>query len=160
MDDLVESQRNRFRSSGTPSWLRVSVGCGTMTAMGFDDLADAMRQFDDAVQQRDRSALDEVLDADYALVLVHPAAVFMPRGRWLDVLADYVMHDYAIEEQYVDIDGDVAAVLTRVRMQAVVLGVDRSGVFVVSDTWRRRGDGWRVWRRHSSPLAAGEMPTA
>jgi len=109
----------------------------------FDDLAAAMRRFDDAVQQRDRVAADEVLDEDYALVLVHPAAALMPRARWLQVLNDYV-----------------AAVLSRVRMQATVLGEDRSGLFVLTDVWRRRAGGWRIWRHHSSPLSAGEMPRA
>jgi hypothetical protein len=31
---------------------------------------------------------------------------------------------------------------------------------VLDDVWRRRADGWRVWRRHSTPLAAGRMPGA
>jgi len=126
--------------------------------MTFDDLAAAMRRFDDAVQQRDRVAAEEVLDEDYALVLVHPGAAVMPRARWLQVLEDYVVHSYAVEEQHVDRADDVAAVLSRVRMQATVLGEDRSGVFVLSDVWRLRKSGWRVWRRHSSPLSAGAMP--
>ena len=98
------------------------------------------------------------MDDDYALVLVHPSAALMPRARWLEVLPDYVVHSYTIEEQRIDHDDDVAAVLSRVHMQATVLGEDRSGLFVISDVWRRREDGWRVWRRHSSPLAAGRMP--
>jgi len=52
----------------------------------------------------------------------------------------------------------VAAVLSKVYMRATVLGEDRSGLFVISDFWRHGKDGWRVWRRHSSPLTAGEMP--
>lgn len=126
--------------------------------MTSDDLAAAMRRFDDAVQQRDRLAADEVLDEDYALVLVQPTAIVMPRARWLQVLDDYVVHAYVIEEQHIDLVDDVAAVLSRVRMQATVLGADRSGLFVLTDVWRRRDDGWRIWRRHSSPLSAGEMP--
>lgn len=128
--------------------------------MTFDDLAAAMRRFDDAVQQRDRVAAEEVLDEEYALVLVHPSAALMPRARWLEVLDDYVVHSYAVEEQHVDQVDDVAAVLSRVRMQATVLGADRSGLFVITDVWRRREGGWRVWRRHSSPLSAGDMPGA
>ena len=122
------------------------------------DLASAMRKFDDAVLQRDRSAAEEVLDEDYALVLVHPAPATMPRTRWLEVLDDYVVDSYSIEEQRVDQSGDLAAVLSRVRMQATVIGQDRSGLFVISDVWRLRDGHWQVWRRHSSPLTAGEMP--
>jgi ketosteroid isomerase-like protein len=67
------------------------------------------------------------------------------------------VHDWDVEEQLVDISGDTAAVLQRVRMDATVLGQDRSGIFVVSDIWRREGGSWRVWRRHSTPLTAGEI---
>ena len=126
--------------------------------MSFDDLARAMRRFDEAVQGRDPVAAEAVLDHDFALVLVHPAPAVMPRARWLEVLKHYVVHSYAIEHQYVDVDHDVAAVLSRVSMEATVLGEDRSGQFVISDLWLRRPGGWRVWRRHSSPLSAGEMP--
>ena len=43
-------------------------------------------------------------------------------------------------------------------MQATMLGEDRSGTFIVSDTWLRTGDEWQVWRRHSTPPQAGPMP--
>jgi ketosteroid isomerase-like protein len=129
-------------------------------AMTSHDLAIAMRKFDDAVQLRDRGLAEEVLDDDYALVLVHPAPATMPRDRWLEVLDDYMVHSYSVEEQRVDRSDVVATVLSKVQMQATVLGQDRSGLFVISDVWRRGSDGWRVWRRHSSPLTAGEMPGA
>lgn len=119
-----------------------------------------MRSFDEAVQQRDHALAERVLDDDYVLVLVHPAPAMMPRARWLEVLEHYVVHSYDIEEQVVDQSGDVAAVLSRVHMRATVLGEDRSGLFVISDFWRHEDHGWRVWRRHSSPLTAGEMPGA
>jgi len=45
----------------------------------------------------------------------------------------------------------------RLTMTAMVLGEDRSGAFVISDVWLRGADGWRIWRRHSTPLAAGPM---
>lgn len=124
------------------------------------DLTSAMRKFDDAVLQRDRSAAEDVLDEDYALVLVHPAPAMMPRARWLEVLDDYLVDSYSIEEQRVDQSGDVAVVLSKIRMQATVIGQDRSGLFVITDVWRLRDGRWHVWRRHSSPLTAGEMPGA
>ena len=84
----------------------------------------------------------------------------MPRKRWLEVLPAYVVHDYEVEERFIDVDGDVAAVLQRVRMQATVGDQDRSGRFVISDVWRRSPDGWQIWRRHSTPFEAGRMPGA
>jgi ketosteroid isomerase-like protein len=123
-----------------------------------DDLDRRMEQFQVSIESRDLDLARDVLDDDYALVLVHPAQATMPRSRWLEVLTDYVVHDYEVQDQSVDVDGDCAAVLHRVRMSATVLGEDRSGMFVISDVWRRRSGSWRVWRRHSTPLAAGAMP--
>lgn len=119
-----------------------------------------MNEFDEAVLQRDEQLARQVLHPDYALVLVHPTRTVMPRERWLAVLPDYLVSTWSVSEQTVDVDADTAAVLQRVDMEATVLGVDRSGPFIISDIWRRGADGWQVWRRHSTPLAAGDMPGA
>ena len=108
--------------------------------------------------ERDASLAREVLDDDYVLVLVHPAQATIPRERWLEVLEDYVVHEYEVLDHVVEVDGDCAAVLHRARMSATVLGEDRSGLFVISDIWRRRSGVWGVWRRHSTPLDAKVMP--
>ena len=125
-----------------------------------DELAARMAEFDRVVLERDTELAESVLDEDYQLVLVQPSPAEMPRDRWLAVLPDYVVDEFLVESQQVDVDGDTAAVLSKVSMRATVLGQDRSGVFVVSDVWRRRPDGWRVWRRHSTPASAGRMPGA
>ena len=119
-----------------------------------------MHRFQRCIEERDRAAAEAILDDDYALVLVQPAKAVMPRSRWLEVLADYVVHSYDVREMVMDVDDDVAVVLHRDEMSATVLGEDRSGTFVITDVWRRRGGTWRIWRRHSTPLAAGEMPGA
>lgn len=138
----------------------VCTGTGQDVLMPTDDLTTAMQRFDDAVMQRDRQTAEQVLDDDYALVLVHPSPAQMPRARWLEVLEDYHVHSYSVVEQRVDESDGLAVVLSKVQMQATVLGDDRSGTFVISDVWRLRDGSWRVWRRHSSPLTAGEMPGA
>lgn len=125
-----------------------------------DELLARADVFDRVVIDRDQGAAASVLDDDYALVLVQPEPAIMPRDRWIELLPDYVVHAWEIEERTVHVDGDTAAVLQRLKMKATVLGEDRSGTIVVSDIWRRRDDGWRVWRRHSTPLAAGRMPGA
>jgi ketosteroid isomerase-like protein len=123
-------------------------------------LEDRMAAFQRCIEARDRAAAEDVLHAGYALVLVQPARAVMLRARWLEVLPDYVVHSYRVEEQVVDVDGDVAAVVHRVEMAATVLGQERSGLFVISDVWRRDTEAWRVWRRHSTPLRAGPLPGA
>ncbi|MEP7035656.1 MAG: nuclear transport factor 2 family protein [Dermatophilaceae bacterium] len=124
------------------------------------ELLERAAQFQECIERRNAVAAHEVLDRDYALVLVHPARVMVPRDQWLAMLPDYVVHSYRVEEQVADVDEDCATILLRVRMQATVMGQDRSGTFVLTDVWRRRADGWRIWRRHSTPLAAGVMPQA
>ena len=123
-----------------------------------DDLREQMTNFDSCVLKRDAALADAVLDDDYMLMLVAPVPALIPRRSWLDMLPEYIVHSYSVQHLDVHVDGDAAAVLQRVDMQATVRGVDRSGVFVITDIWRRRPDGWRVWRRHSTPLDAGPMP--
>jgi ketosteroid isomerase-like protein len=123
-----------------------------------ENLESRMAEFDRCVRERDKALAETVLHEQYALVLVQPSPAEMPRARWLEVLDDYVVHDYAVQEQRIDVDGDLAAVLQRVQMRATVLGKDRSGTFVISDVWRRGAGGWQVWKRHSTPLEAGRVP--
>lgn len=117
-----------------------------------------MTEFQRCIAERDVEAATVVLDADYALVLVQPVAAVVSKDRWLATLPDYIVHSYDVQEQLIDVDGDVAAVLHRAQMHATVAGVDRSGVFIVTDIWRRRDGQWRVWKRHSTPLTAGPVP--
>lgn len=119
-----------------------------------------MDDFQRCVETRDRLRAEEILDEDFALELVKPSVVRMPRKRWLEVLDDYVVHAYEVQEQVLSLDGDHAVLLQRVLMQATVVGEDRSGYFVLSDIWRLRDGTWRLWRRHSTPVSAGGMPSA
>jgi ketosteroid isomerase-like protein len=123
-----------------------------------DDLEHRIEDFQRCIETRDGVLAQDVLDDDYALVLVHPSPATMAREQWLDVLDDYVIHSYEVRARTTHVDGDCAAILQRVQMSATVLGEDRSGVFVISDFWRHRDGAWRVWRRHSTPLTAGVMP--
>ncbi len=150
----------------------VSVWHGVMSGSGqrsrafweaeimVDQLEDRIASFQTCIESRDREAAEDVLHPQYALVLVQPVRAVMSRTRWLEVLPDYVVHSYCVEERVVDLDGDVAAVIHRAEMEATVLGEDRSGLFVISDLWRRTEGQWQVWRRHSTPLRAGPMPGA
>ena len=124
------------------------------------DLEARMTEFQRCIEARDETGAGDILDSEFALVLVQPARAVVPRGAWLTTLKDYVVHAYAVDEQILDVDGDCAAVVQRVQMTATMLGQDRSGVFIISDVWRKRDGHWRVWRRHSTPLTAGAMHEA
>lgn len=124
------------------------------------DLREQWARWQQGIEDRDVEAAGNCLDDDYALQLVQPVRALIGRAQWLAALPDYVVSSYQVEDQIVDIDGDLAVVLHRARMQATVSGVDRSGIFVVTDVWRRTGGAWKVWRRHSTPLTSGAMPSA
>jgi hypothetical protein len=123
-----------------------------------NNLRAAMDEFQRCCEQRDVTGAAALLHDEYALVLVHPAEVVMPRSRWLEVLPAYVVHEYETETEVTDVSGSCASSVQRASMRATVLGEDRSGTFVISDTWLRTSTGWRLWRRHSTPLAARRMP--
>jgi ketosteroid isomerase-like protein len=126
-----------------------------------DDVVARSEEWQAALEARDVEGIADYLDDDYALQLVHPDRAVVPRAEWLRMLPDYVVHSWAVEERIVDIRGDTALILQRGVQAATVQGADRSGTFVISDSWRRGTDGvWRVWRRHSTPLGAGVMPRA
>ena len=113
-----------------------------------------------ALEARDPEAASEYLTADYALVVTNPKPAIMPRAEWLRLLPDYDVQAYEIQHREVDVRGGVGVVVQRVAMTAVVAGADRSGTFVLVDLWSEDDSAWRVWRRHSTPLSAGELPRA
>lgn len=127
-------------------------------AMTDPALTTQMATFERVVLERDTELALTVLHEDYALVLCVPVPAVMPRDRWLEVLPDYRVEAYEVQEQHLDVLGDCATVMQRLTMTATVLGEDRSGTFVISDIWLRLDGEWRIWRRHSTPLAAGAMP--
>jgi hypothetical protein len=122
------------------------------------ELEPRLDEFQRVIESRDVPAAEAVLDEHYALVLVQPVPMVVVRSQWLATLADYVVHEWTLHERLVDIDGDCAAVLQKGFQRATVQGQSRDGMFVLSDIWRLRDGTWRIWRRHSTPLAAGTMP--
>jgi ketosteroid isomerase-like protein len=125
-----------------------------------EQLVERWRSWSRSIEQRDVEAAAGHLADDYALELVQPQRTVVPREEWLRTLPDYVVSEYTVEDQIVNVDGDVGVILHRARMKAVVQGTDRSGVFVITDVWRYRDGAWRVWRRHSTPLSAGALPSS
>jgi hypothetical protein len=125
-----------------------------------EDIVERGDAWQRAIEARDPEAAAEILADDYALVVTHPEAAVMPREEWLRVLPSYEVSAYEIHDRTVEIREDVAVVVQRIAMTAVVFGVDRSGVFILVDLWVRDAGTWRVWRRHSTPLSAGSLPRA
>ena len=122
------------------------------------ELIERWRGWQASIEARDVAAAGGYLADDYALELVQPDRAVVPRAAWLGMLPDYVVSGYRIKSQIVEVQGDVGLILHRAHQDATVYGDDRSGTFVLTDVWRHDDGTWRVWRRHSTPLAAGVMP--
>jgi len=129
-----------------------------MASMTLPDPYSADQAFLAALLARDTEAAGEILHDGYALVLVHPVPARMEKVQWLRTLPDYVVDSFVDRSSAWDVTDDVAVHLHLVEMVATVYGADRSGLFVISDTWLRTPAGWQVWKRHSTPFTAGEVP--
>jgi ketosteroid isomerase-like protein len=112
------------------------------------------------IEARDPEAAAEFLADDFALVILQPQAAVVRREEWLRMLPDYDVRGYAVEERIVEVAHDLCTVFQRVDQTAVVKGVERSGIFILVDVWARDAEEWRVMRRHSCPLTAGDAPRA
>ena len=124
------------------------------------DVHAAMEAFELAVRNRDHALAQQVLDEEFELVLAHPSAAAMPRERWLGLLDDYVVSRWEAGPVQEREFGDTVIAHFVVHQEALVLGQDRSGLFAITDVWRARPDGWRVWKRFSTPMSAGDLPGA
>jgi ketosteroid isomerase-like protein len=113
----------------------------------------AMGAFERAVLERDSALAASVLDPEFSLVQVEPASAALSRTEWMDALRESRIHDHEVLERFVHEDGDTAAVLQQVRLTATAHTDDRAGIEVITDVWRLRADGWRLWRRHRTPWA-------
>lgn len=122
-----------------------------------DRLVAQMAAYQQCVLDRDQQLADSVLHPDYTLVTTSPRLMVTTRASWLKLLPDYVVHSWNVQEQIVDVANATAAAFQKIEMQATVLGTDRSGQFMISDVWLLDDD-WRVWRRHSTALTAGDLP--
>ena len=157
---------NRINHEGARVWppspyqrARTRASVATMAASAIEELRARAAGWESSILRRDVEGVQQFLTAGFAVVILQPTRAVVPREQWLKTIADYRIHDYHVEDEIIDVDGDLGVILQRIRLKATVLGQDRSGIFIHTDIWRRT-DQWRVWRRHSTPLSAGPYPTA
>ncbi len=138
---------------------RTRASVAMMAASAIEELRARAAGWEASILRRDVEGVQQFLAADFAVVILQPTRAVVPRMQWLKTIADYRIHDYHVEDEIIDVAGDLGVILQRIRMKATVLGQERSGIFIHTDIWRR-SDQWRVWRRHSTPMSAGPYPTA
>lgn len=107
----------------------------------------------DAIQTGDVEAAGEFLAEDYQLVVLEPTRAISTRQQWLDAFEGYEVRVLTVDEQVVEVRGDVAVVIQRVRADATTLGHRTTRRLIITDLWRRTDDGrWLVWRRQTTPV--------
>jgi hypothetical protein len=123
-----------------------------------EQLAERDAGWTQALRARDQSRVVEYLHDDYALTLVHPVAAFVARPEWLRTLDGYLIEHWDVRGSHWDVLPTMAAHLQLIDQRADVLGSRRDGLFAITDVWLPVAGRWVVWRRHSTPLTAGEIP--
>lgn len=119
------------------------------------DLSLAIGVLERAVLERDAVLAGSVLDPGFAAVQVEPAVSVVERDDFLAALREGAVAGHEVLERFVHEDGDTAAVLQQVRTGRAAdpadPDADGAGLATVTDVWRQRADGWRLWRRHRTP---------
>jgi hypothetical protein len=116
-------------------------------------LGDREQQLLDAIQAKDRAALDRMLAPNFEMRAAHRAGSPVPRGDWINAAiaqgADYRIGQLAVQE--------VGAIAIA---SFVLTPATRKGAasFIV-DTWVPDGDGWTLRVRHAA-LMGSNAPQA
>ncbi|HVB26908.1 MAG TPA: nuclear transport factor 2 family protein [Mycobacteriales bacterium] len=106
-------------------------------------------------------------DAD-DVVCVHPGWPLL-RGRahvlrsWSVIMANTTYIQFVLTDVTVSVDGDVAVVNCQ---ENILTGLDADTGFgdsarvCATNVYRRRGNGWRLWVHHGSPVLEPRAPVA
>jgi uncharacterized protein DUF4440 len=123
------------------------------SANDFDNILGASERWMQAWQDQNRSALEQALAPDFALVVSTAPHYHFSRKDWINLaMSSYVCTRFAYEHvQFHRISSDIV-VMSAVADQDAELGLeDRSGRFFVTDIWKRVGRTWKVCARYSAP---------
>jgi hypothetical protein len=113
---------------------------------------DRQRAWMEAAQRKDLEALERILAPEYTYTATGMGRT--TRQQWLDTLAVYDVTCFEIVEVDARPYGnDVAVVLSRYRQEGTLDGVPRSGEFLITDVWVKRGDLWQVAARSSIKMS-------
>lgn len=113
------------------------------------------RQMLEAVQKKDKAALNAMLDDDFEIAM--PGSDPLAGEEWVDsVLAqNFVLKSFVMRQMsVVDLGGSAVVKYDRLQ-QATLKGQDRSGEFFVVDLWKKTGDSWKLANRYVARVRAG-----
>ena len=127
-----------------------------------EQIIDLERSFAAAIKTRDTMQTKVFQASTYFLAFTMEGSPIqvMPRQAWLNLLKDYVTESYSIDDIKVHVYGNTAIAMMMFTQKALVRGQDRSGQFVITDTWYKQDKDWLIVERHSSrPGPPANLPT-
>lgn len=117
-----------------------------------DEIIALEKSFAEAIQVRDTIQTKKLQAETYFLavgVKDQPLRI-IPRNRWLQILKNYVVESYSIDDIRVNVYGNTAVALVLFTQKASSGGEDRSAQFILTDIWVKDGNNWLIAERHSS----------
>jgi ketosteroid isomerase-like protein len=109
------------------------------------------RRWMGALQQRDASALSQLVSADFTLVSPRLVVAAGDRDKYFQhAMRDLSLTSYEFEGLTVRLYGRTAVVSGRLRQSASAAGEDWGGSYLFTDVWVSRDGAWQVVSRHTS----------
>ena len=104
----------------------------------------------------DRAFLEKLVAPEFKLMRAEGGkTIFTPRSAWFANEGRITFHEFEVRTLDVVDAGDTAVATVQGRWKVSMEGRGtREEGFILSDTFVRRGGGWQVIYRHSTPLAA------
>jgi hypothetical protein len=122
-------------------------------------LTDLLRQLEQELGDaalhgyKDTKTMERLVSPDFTQRLSDAPERSLPRALWGQPSGTYKIE--SLEERHHaarKLAEDLAAVSLLLTQKASREGQDRSGDFYVVDIWKKRGDGWQMIARYSSPM--------
>lgn len=112
------------------------------------------KQMLDAVQKKDKSALQAMLTEDCTIHL--PDSDPMPGDEWLESVMskDYTLKSFTIRQLSVSDLGTAAVVSYDRVQQSTYKGQNDGGEFYVVDLWKKAGDNWKLSDRYVTKVSS------
>lgn len=111
------------------------------------------RKWMGALQQRDASALSQLISDDFTLVSPRLVVAAGDRDKYfLHAMRDLSLTSYDFEGLTVRLYGRTAIVSGLLTQSAGVAGEDWGGKYIFTDVWVSRDGAWQVVSRHASLL--------
>jgi Domain of unknown function (DUF4440) len=122
-------------------------------------LTDLLRQLEDELGDaalhgyKDRKTMERLISPEFTQRVSDAPERSLPRALWGQPSGTYKIE--SLEQRHHaarKLAEDLAAVSLLLTQKASREGQDRSGDFYVVDIWKKRGDGWQMIARYSSPM--------